>query len=181
VLCKAKYGSEIPKLDRSVNYPDVWWKSRDESRRCFGTNVGCYSLLVFWRDTSSSTALVDIGGLVALFGVRLVADFLFCWPLPMATRRFRGLLIGFILLLTTITLGPLLLLCLFFTPFSIGGRRVTSSWPRAALRAPLPKLLLHRPQGGKIMPSLGPPLGGGLLGLTTDLHSHFWISKRIRK
>jgi hypothetical protein len=49
----------------------------------------------------------------------------------MATRRFRGLLIGFIFLITTITLGPLLLLLLyiFFTPFGIGGRRFTSSWP----------------------------------------------------
>jgi hypothetical protein len=54
----------------------------------------------------------------------------------MATRRFRRLLIGFIFLFTIITLGPLLLLLLlplllylFFTPFGIGGRRVTSSWP----------------------------------------------------
>jgi hypothetical protein len=117
---------------------------------------------------------MDIGGLVAFFGVRLVAGFLFSWPLPMATRRFRRLLIGFILLFTTITLGPLLLfLYLFFTPFSIGRRRVTSSWSRAVLRASLAKLLLHRPQGGGIMPSLGPPLGGGLLGIVTDLHSHF--------
>jgi hypothetical protein len=74
---------------------------------------------------------MDIGGLVALFGMRLVVRFLFCWPLSMATRRFRGLLIGFVFLITTITLGPLLLLLLylFFTPFGIGGRRVTSSWP----------------------------------------------------
>jgi hypothetical protein len=77
---------------------------------------------------------VDIRGLVALFGVRLVAGFLFYWPLSMATRRFRGLLIGFVFLITTITLGPfllllLLLLYLFFTPFDIGGRRVTSSRP----------------------------------------------------
>jgi hypothetical protein len=118
--------------------------------------------------------LVDIGGLVALFGVRLVAGFLFCWPLPMATRRLRRLLIGFILLFTTVTLDPLLLLLyLFFTPFDIRGRRVTSSWPRATLRAPLTKLLLHRSQSGGIMPSLCPPLGGGLLGFATDLHSHF--------
>jgi hypothetical protein len=56
----------------------------------------------------------------------------------MATRRFRWLVIGFILLYT-ITFGPFLLLPLYFlfTPFSIGGRRITSSWPRAALRAPL--------------------------------------------
>jgi hypothetical protein len=45
----------------------------------------------------------------------------------MVTRRFRGLLIGFIFFFTTITLGPLLYF--FFTPFGIGGRRVTSSWP----------------------------------------------------
>jgi hypothetical protein len=73
---------------------------------------------------------MDIGGLAALFGVRLVAGFLFCRSLPMATRRLRRLLIGFIFLFTTITLGPLLLfLYLFFTPFGIGRRRVTSSWP----------------------------------------------------
>jgi hypothetical protein len=50
----------------------------------------------------------------------------------MVTRRFRGLLIGFVVLITTITFGPLLLLLLlylFFAPFGIGGRRVTSSWP----------------------------------------------------
>jgi hypothetical protein len=91
VLCKAKYGSRIPKLDRSVNHPEVWWKGRDESRRCIGANVGCYSLFVFGRNASSGTALMDIGGLAALFGVRLVAGFLFCRPLPMATRRFRRL------------------------------------------------------------------------------------------
>jgi hypothetical protein len=57
----------------------------------------------------------------------------------MATRRFRWLVIGFILLYI-ITFDPfplLLLLYFFFTPFGIGGRRVTSSWLRAALRAPL--------------------------------------------
>jgi hypothetical protein len=131
VLCETKDGTGIPKLDRSVDYPDVWWKGRDESRRCFWANVGCYSLLVFGRNASSSTALMDIWGLVVLFGVRLVVGFLFCRPLSMATRRFRGLLIGFIFFFTTITLGPLLLLLLylFFTPFGIGGRRVTSSWP----------------------------------------------------
>jgi hypothetical protein len=133
MLCKTKYGTGIPKLDRSVNYPDVWWKGRDESRRCLWVNVGCYSLLVFGRNASSGTALVDIRGLVALFGVRLVARFFFCRPLSMATRRFRGLLIGFVFLITTITFGPLLLLLLllylFFTSFGIGGRRVTSSWP----------------------------------------------------
>jgi hypothetical protein len=80
---------------------------------------------------------MDIGGLVALFGVRLVAGFLSSWPLPMATRRLRWLLIGFILLYT-ITFCPFLLLFyLFFASFGIGGRRVTSSWPRAASRAPL--------------------------------------------
>jgi hypothetical protein len=140
VLEKAKHGSGLPKLDRSVNHPNIRWKGRDESRRCFGANVGYYSLLVFRRNASSGTALMDIGGLVALLGVRLVADFLSRWPLPMVTRRFRWLLIGFILLYI-ITFCPFLLLLLhylFFTPFSIGGRRVTSSWPRAALRAPWP-------------------------------------------
>jgi hypothetical protein len=82
---------------------------------------------------------MEIGGLV-LFGVRLVAGFLSSWPLPIATRRFRWLVIGFILLYI-ITFGPFLLLLLLlyflFTPFGIGGRRVTSSWPRVALRAPL--------------------------------------------
>jgi hypothetical protein len=77
---------------------------------------------------------MDIGGLVALFGVRFVASLLFCRPLSMATRRLRGLLIGLIFLITTITLYPLLLLLIlllyfFFTPFGIGGSRVTSSWP----------------------------------------------------
>jgi hypothetical protein len=116
---------------------------------------------------------MDIGGLVALFGVRLVAGFLFCRPLPMATRRFRRFLIGFIFLITTITLGPLLLflLYLFFTPFGIGGRRVSSSWP--VLRSFLSQGLLYGPQSGGVMPCLGPSLGGGLLGLATDLHSHF--------
>jgi hypothetical protein len=131
MLCKTKDGTGIPKLDRSVNYPDVWWKGRDESRRRLWANVGCYSLLMFGRNASSGTTLVDIGGLMALFGVRLVASFLFCRPLSMVTRRFRGLLIGFIFLITTTTFGPLLLLLLylFFTPFGIGRRRVTSSWP----------------------------------------------------
>jgi hypothetical protein len=58
----------------------------------------------------------------------------------MATRRLRWLLIG-VILLFTITFCPflllLLLLYLFFTSLVIGGRRVTPSWPRAALRAPM--------------------------------------------
>jgi hypothetical protein len=130
MLYKTKDGTGISKLDRSVNYPDVWWKGRDESRRCLLANVVCYSLLMLGRNARSGTALMDIRSLVALFGVRLVASLLFCRPLSMATRRFRGLLIGLIFLITTITLGPLLLLLyFFFTPFGIGGRRVTSSWP----------------------------------------------------
>jgi hypothetical protein len=40
------------------------------------------------------------------------------------------------------------------------------------LRSFLCQGLLHGPQGCGVMPSLGPPLGGGLLGLATDLHSH---------
>jgi hypothetical protein len=78
MLCKTKDGTGIPKLDRSVNYPGVWWKGRDESRRCLWANLGFYSLLVLGRNASRGTALVDIGGLMALFGVRLVARFFFC-------------------------------------------------------------------------------------------------------
>jgi hypothetical protein len=138
---------------------------------------------VFGRNASKGTALVDIRSLVALFGVRLVASFLFCWPLSMATRRFRGLLIGFVFLITTIIFSPLLLLFiyLFFTPFDIGGRRITSSWPRTALRSFLSQGFLHGPQGGGVMPSLGPPLGGGLLDFATNLHPHFLDRKRIWK
>jgi hypothetical protein len=48
----------------------------------------------------------------------------------MAARRPGGLLVCVIFHLIIITLGPLLLLLyLFFTPFSIGGRRITPSWP----------------------------------------------------
>jgi hypothetical protein len=96
---------------------------------------------MFRRNTSSWTALVDIGGLMALFGVGLVAGFFFSWPLSMATWRLRGLLICFIFNLIIITFSSLFLLLLhyfFFTPFGIGGRRVTPSWSRAALRAFLP-------------------------------------------
>jgi hypothetical protein len=112
------------------------WKGRNKPRRGFGADVSCYSLFMFRRDTSSGTALMDIWGLMAPFGMGLVARFFFCWPLSMATRRFGRLLISFIFLIT-ITLGPLLLLLLyiFFTPFGIGGRRVTSSWPRTTLRS----------------------------------------------
>jgi hypothetical protein len=48
----------------------------------------------------------------------------------MTTRRLGGLLISFILNFIIITLRLLLLLLLhyfFFTPFGIGGRRVTPS------------------------------------------------------
>jgi hypothetical protein len=69
---------------------------------------------------------MHIGGLVALFGMRLVPSFLFSWPLPMTARRLGGLLIG-VILLFTMTFGPLLLLLLylFFTSLGLGGRRVT--------------------------------------------------------
>jgi hypothetical protein len=87
---------------------------------------------MFRRNSSSWTALMDIGGLMALFGMGLVARFFFSWPLSMATRRLRGLLICFIFNFIIITFSPLLLLLLlhyfFFTPFGIGGRRVTPSW-----------------------------------------------------
>jgi hypothetical protein len=60
----------------------------------------------------------------------LVAGFFFSWPLSMASRRLRGLLIGLIFNLIIITFSPFLLLLhyFFFTPFGIGGRRVTPSW-----------------------------------------------------
>jgi hypothetical protein len=113
------------------------WECRNESRRSFGVDVGCYSLLVFRRNSSSWEALVDIWGLMALFGMGLVAGFFFCWPLSMATRRLWRLLICLIFYLIIITLRSLLLLLFyfFFTPFGIGGRRVTSPWPRATLRS----------------------------------------------
>jgi hypothetical protein len=48
----------------------------------------------------------------------------------MTTRRLRGLLICFIFNFIIITFRPFLLLLhyFFFTPFGIGGRRVTPSW-----------------------------------------------------
>jgi hypothetical protein len=67
----------------------------------------------------------------------------------MATRGFRRLLICVIFNFIIITFSPFLLLLLlhyfFFTPFGIGGRRVTPSWSRAALRAFLPQGFLHGP------------------------------------
>jgi hypothetical protein len=91
-------------------------EGRDESRRSFGANVGCYSLPVFGRNASSYTALMHIGGFMALFGMRLVPSFLFSWPLPMTARRLEGLLIS-VILLFTITLCPLLLLLLLLLYF----------------------------------------------------------------
>jgi hypothetical protein len=92
---------------------------------------------MFRRNSSSWTALMDIWGLMALFGMGLVAGFFFGWPLSMATRGLRRLLICLIFYFIIITFRSLLLLLfyLFFTPFGIGGRRVTSPWPRAALRS----------------------------------------------
>jgi hypothetical protein len=90
---------------------------------------------------------MDIWGLMALFRMGLVAGFFFSWPFFMATRGLRGLLIRFIFNFIIITLCPLLLFLLyfFFTPFGIGGRRVTPSWSKAALRAFLPQGFLHGP------------------------------------
>jgi hypothetical protein len=121
MLCKTKDGFRLPKIDRSVDHPDVWWKGRDESRRCFGKNVGCYSLLVFRRNASSDTTLLHIGGLMVFLGVRFIARFLLSRPLSMAARRLGRLLIGVILFFTTSTLGSLLLflLYLFFTSLGI--------------------------------------------------------------
>jgi hypothetical protein len=84
---------------------------------------------MFRRNSSSWAALVDIGGLMALFGMGLVARSFFGWTLSMTTRRLGGLLISFILNFIIITLRSLLLLLhyFFFTPFGIGGRRVTPS------------------------------------------------------
>jgi hypothetical protein len=65
---------------------------------------------------------------MALFGMGLVAGSLFGWPLSMTTRRLGGLFICFIFNLIVITFRSLLLLhYFFFTPFGIGGRRVTPS------------------------------------------------------
>jgi hypothetical protein len=82
---------------------------------------------MFRRDSSSWTALMDIWGLMALFGMGLVAGFFFSWPLSMVSRRLRGLLKSLIFNFIIITFSPLLLLLhyFFFTPFGIGGRRVT--------------------------------------------------------
>jgi hypothetical protein len=103
----------------------------------------------------------------------LVAGSLFGWPLSMTTRRLGGLLICFIFNLIIVALCPLLLFHNFlFTPFGIGGRRITPSWSRAALRAFFPQGFLHDPKSGGVMPSLGPPLGGGLLIATADLQPH---------
>jgi hypothetical protein len=84
---------------------------------------------MFRRNSSSWAALVDIGGLMALFGIGHVAGSFFGWPLSMTTRRLGGLLISFIFNFIIITFRSLLLLLhyFFFTPFGIGGRRVTPS------------------------------------------------------
>jgi hypothetical protein len=138
VLCKTKDGSRLSKVDRSVDNPDVRWESGNESRRCFGTDMGGHSLFVFRRSTSSGSTLLDVGGLMAFLGMRFVACLLLSRPLYMAVRRLRGLLIGIIFNLIIITLSPLLLLYLFFTTLSIRGRRITPSWPCAALSVPTP-------------------------------------------
>jgi hypothetical protein len=98
------------------------WKCRNESRRSFREDVRGYSLLVFRRNSSSWEALVDIWGLMALFGMGLVAGFFFGWHLSMATRGLWRLLICLNFYFIIITLSPflfLLLLYLFFTPFGI--------------------------------------------------------------
>jgi uncharacterized membrane protein (Fun14 family) len=60
---------------------------------------------------------MNIGGLVAFLGMRFVVGFLFSWPLPMAARRLRWLLIG-VIFLFTITLCPLFLLLLLYFFFT---------------------------------------------------------------
>jgi hypothetical protein len=91
---------------------------------------------------------------MALFGMGLVAGFFFSWPLSMSSRRLRGLLISLIFNFIIITFSPFFLLLFllhyfFFTPFGIGGRRVTPSRSRAALRAFLPQGFLHGPKSGR--------------------------------
>jgi hypothetical protein len=152
MLCKSKDRSRLSKVDRSVDDPEVRWKNGNEPRRGFETNMGCNSLFVFRRSTSSSSALLDVGGLMAFLGMRFVAGFLLSCPFSMAVRRLRGLLIGVILNLIIITFRPLLLLYLFFTSLSIRGWRITPSWPCAALRGLLSQGLLHNPQSGGVMP-----------------------------
>jgi hypothetical protein len=182
VLCKTKDRSGLSKIDRSVD-PDVRWEIGNKSRRCFGAYVGYYSLFVFRRSASSGLTLLDVGRLMAFLGMRLVACFLLSRPLSMVARRLRGLLIGVIFHLIIITFRPLSLLYLIITSLSIGWRRITPSRPCATLRALLIQCLLHNPQSGRVMPSLGPPLSGGHFRLTPYLHPHdlnIWNDMEMR-
>jgi hypothetical protein len=98
------------------------------------------------RCTSGRSALLNVGGFVALLGMGLVMSLLFSWPLPMAARRLSGLHVCVILNLIIITFGPLFLLDLFFfTSLSIRWRGITPSWPGAALRRLLAEGVLHDP------------------------------------
>jgi hypothetical protein len=120
---------------------------------------------------------------MAFLGMRLVVCLFHSRSLSMAARRLGGLLIGGILHLIIVTFCPLFLLYLIITPFGIGGRRITHSWPCVALRSLLTQCLLHSPQSGGVVPSLGPPLSGGFFGLTPYLHPHdlnIWNDTEMR-
>jgi hypothetical protein len=120
MLCKANNRLGLSKIDGCVHHPDIERKGGNEPRRGFGADMGCNSLFVFGRSTSSSPTLLDVGGLVAVLGVRFAAGFLLSRPLSMAVSRLKGLLISVILNLIIITFGPLFLLYPFlFTSLSI--------------------------------------------------------------
>jgi hypothetical protein len=64
VLCKTKDGSGLPKVDRSVDHPDIWWKGRDESRRLSGGETytdpqGGYPSSCRWIDGGSGPKSVS--------------------------------------------------------------------------------------------------------------------------
>jgi hypothetical protein len=101
-----------------------------------------YSLLVFRRNSSSWAALVDIWGLMldgsfsdgACSGI-----FLSLAPFHGDEGALETAHMSHLLLHHHHSQSFLfLLLYLFFTLFGIGGRRVTSPWPRAALRSFMP-------------------------------------------
>jgi hypothetical protein len=92
----------------------------------------------------------------------------------------RGLLIVIVFNLIIITLSSFLLI----TALSITWRGITPFCPCTVLRELLAQSLLHNPQGGRVMPCLGPPLSGGLIHVVLDLHPHdlkIWKDMDIRE